>query len=65
MDRKLAAILVADVGYGRLAGGDEEWTLRVFEDSASISSTPPSLPLRARFATLAFSLERFNIQRCK
>jgi hypothetical protein len=24
MDRKLAAILVADVGYGRLAGGDEE-----------------------------------------
>ena len=44
--RKLAAILVSDVvGYSRLAGADEERTLRVFAASAAISSTRQSLPI--------------------
>ncbi len=35
--RKLAVILVADlVGYSRLAGADEDRTLRVFGASAAI-----------------------------
>ena len=38
--RKLAAILVADVvGYSRLAGADEDGSLRASEGCAAISST--------------------------
>lgn len=46
LERKLAAILVADVvGYSRLAAAHEERTLARFRAGAATSSTRPSLSI--------------------